>query len=260
MSSRDLSARDSAVGSGDDGRVSPWLDEVRSWISRQTEPATAHGTRPVERGNSTGIEKENTPEVKVGHKDMPKDSRGIETVSVADNFSPAYRSALVRSRDVDTVSVADNFNRKAGVGINISNALEAPNEGDWGVVLQSKYFQAIKEAEFSNVRLPVNWAAHSLKDYPYTVDPKFFARIDWAIKEARANGLEIILNMQNYDDLVNDPDGNDGKNSKRFVDIWKQIAEHYSDQPKDLAFELYNEPAINIDAKKWNLNITRKHS
>src|SRR5262245_44877093 len=37
-------------------------------------------------------------------------------------------------------------NKKLGRGINLGNALEAPREGEWGVILKAGYFKAIKEA------------------------------------------------------------------------------------------------------------------
>src|SRR5262249_17539398 len=76
---------------------------------------------------------------------------------------------------------AQAANKKLGRGINLGNALEAPKEGDWGVTLKAEYFRAIKAAGFDTVRLPVNWAAHAGAEAPYTIDPAFAARVDWAV-------------------------------------------------------------------------------
>src|SRR5574342_67423 len=51
-------------------------------------------------------------------------------------------------------------NAKLGRGVNFGNALEAPNEGDWGVTLKSEYFDLIKNAGFNSVRLPISWSTH----------------------------------------------------------------------------------------------------
>src|SRR5215470_807883 len=72
-------------------------------------------------------------------------------------------------------------NQKLGRGMNLGNALEAPKEGAWGVILQPGYFRAIREAGFDTVRLPVCWSAHALPDAPYTIDAAFAERVDWAI-------------------------------------------------------------------------------
>jgi len=145
------------------------------------------------------------------------------------------------------------FNRSLGRGINLGNALDAPKEGDWGVVLQADYFKLIKEAGFNHIRLPVRWSAHAEAAAPYTIDPAFFDRVDWAIKHARANGLRVVLNMHHYEALEDSPDGE----SERFVSLWRQIAQHYSGEPEDLAFEIYNEPARKMDADKWNILFAR---
>src|SRR5438270_10536777 len=85
-------------------------------------------------------------------------------------------------------------NKKLGRGINFGNALEAPKEGEWGVTLKAEYFQAIKKAGFDSVRLPLKWSAHAKAGAPYTIDPKFAERVDWAIDQAIANKLNIIVN------------------------------------------------------------------
>lgn len=46
-------------------------------------------------------------------------------------------------------------NAKLGRGVNFGNALEAPNEGEWGVTLKSEYFDLIKNAGFTSVRIPI---------------------------------------------------------------------------------------------------------
>jgi endoglucanase len=133
-------------------------------------------------------------------------------------------------------------------GINLGNALEAPREGDWGVTLKEEYFARIKAAGFHNVRIPVRWSAHAAREAPYTIEPEFLARVDWAVREALKNGLVPVVNMHNYDELCKDPDGN----RVRFVAIWGQLAEHYRAFPPELILELFNEPNGKLDAAHWN--------
>ena len=143
---------------------------------------------------------------------------------------------------------ANQFNQKMGSGINLGNALDAPKEGEWGVVLQADYFALIKSAGFSHVRVPIRWSAHAGSDAPYTIEPEFFQRVDWVVKQSRANGLKMVLNMHHYDEFENDPDAH----SKRFLAMWHQIAEHFSGEGDDVSFEPYNEPSQKIDAPRWN--------
>jgi endoglucanase len=137
---------------------------------------------------------------------------------------------------------------RLGRGINLGNALEAPHEGDWGVTLKAEYFSKIKAAGFQNVRIPVRWSAHAAREAPYTIEPKFFARVDWAVHEALKNQLMPVLNMHHYGEIYKDPDGN----RRRFSGLWQQIAEHYRAFPPELILELLNEPNGKLDAAHWN--------
>jgi endoglucanase len=148
---------------------------------------------------------------------------------------------------------AGEANKKLGRGINLGNALEAPKEGAWGVTLKPEYFQAIKEAGFDTVRLPVKWSAHAGADAPYTIDRAFAERVDWAIDQALANKLNIIVNVHHYDEMDADPD----KHLARLIGLWEQLAARYKDRPAGVYFELLNEPHGKLSAEKWNPAIPR---
>lgn len=143
--------------------------------------------------------------------------------------------------------------KRLGRGINLGNALDAPNEGEWGVTLKSEYFQAIKEAGFDTVRLPVKWSNHALNLTPYTIDPKFAARVDWAVDQALANKLNIIINVHHFDQMDAAPDDN----LPRLVALWEQIAQRYKDRPTSVYFELFNEPHEKFTEAKWNAAIPK---
>jgi endoglucanase len=139
-------------------------------------------------------------------------------------------------------------NARLGRGINLGNALEAPKEGDWGVTLQADYFKTIKEAGFATVRLPVKWSAHAAAEAPYTIDAKFAERVDWAIDQALANKLNVIVDFHHYDEMNADPDGH----LPRLEGLWEQIAARYKDRPRGVYFEVYNEPNGKLVGAKWN--------
>jgi endoglucanase len=144
---------------------------------------------------------------------------------------------------------AFKINKLLGKGVNLGNALEAPNEGEWGVVLKEEYFSIIKQAGFNSIRLPVRWSAHALAEKPYTINPEFFKRVDWAVNCAIKNDLYVMLNIQRYDPLTDDPNN---YHFERFVGLWEQIAEHYKDYPDYLLLELYNEPYMALTPELWN--------
>jgi endoglucanase len=142
------------------------------------------------------------------------------------------------------------LNKRLGRGVNFSNALEAPSEGVWGMVLESSFFDLVKEAGFDTIRLPVSWTAHATEEAPYTIDAEFMARVQWAVDEATARGLNIIVNVHHYDELNKDPIAEE----TRYLAIWQQIATHFKDYPNTVYFELLNEPhdAFNGSAMLWN--------
>jgi endoglucanase len=132
--------------------------------------------------------------------------------------------------------------------INLGNALDAPKEGEWGVVLQENHFKLAKSGGFDHVRLPVRFSAHAAAAAPYTIDETFFKRVDWAIAQALGQGLAVILDVHHYNELMEDPDAH----VERLLGFWKQIAERYQKQPEGLIFEIVNEPNKKLDVPKLN--------
>lgn len=153
----------------------------------------------------------------------------------------------VKNDAPDTVNVFEQ-NARIGRAINFGNALEAPNEGDWGVTLQEEYFKAIQQAGFQAVRIPIRWSAHAQAEAPYTIDSEFFNRVNWAIGRARANQLAVIINIHHYEEIFSQPQ----QQKTRFLSLWKQIATRYKDYPDDLLFEVLNEPHDQLDESLWN--------
>lgn len=163
---------------------------------------------------------------------------------------PPSATAAQSSSAASTTGALDPFtiNQSLGRGINMGNALEATYEGEWGMTLEEEYFQLIAAAGFTNVRIPIRWTAHAEETAPYTIDPAFLARVDWAIAQALANHLSPIINMHHYDEIMQEPDAH----RERFLAIWRQLATHYQEQPDNVIFELLNEPNSNLLAAQWN--------
>ena len=138
--------------------------------------------------------------------------------------------------------------RRLGRGVNLGNALEAPTEGEWGMVLQEEYFRLIAEAGFDTIRVPIRWSAHALETEPYTVDAVFFERVDWVIENGLANGLNVVINMHHYEEIFKQPRAH----AERFIAIWQQIAMRYKDLPDSVYFEPLNEPHDKLNDTIWS--------
>jgi endoglucanase len=146
---------------------------------------------------------------------------------------------------------AFEINRRIGRGVNFGNALEAPAEGEWGVTLEEEYFQLVKDAGFTAIRLPVRWNTHSLPASPYTIDRSFFERVDWAVENALSRGMILILDFHHFTDYMECA----ACQRERLLALWEQIADHYREYPPELVFELLNEPTDAIPADQWNADL-----
>ena len=132
-------------------------------------------------------------------------------------------------------------------GINLGNRLDAPNEGDWGGVIEAEDFPFIAQRGFDHVRIPIRFSGHALAESPYTIDAAFFSRVDTVLDQAAAAKLAVVVDMHAYDELASDAAGQ----RDRFVALWTQIAARYETRPDIVAFELLNEPYSQLDTT-WN--------
>lgn len=138
--------------------------------------------------------------------------------------------------------------KQLGRGVNLGNALEAPVEGQWGVTLEESYFKTIKDAGFETVRVPIKWSGHADANAPYAIEAAFFDRIDWVLGQALKQGLNVVLDMHNYDEF----NANADEQESRFLALWKQISARYKELPGNVYYELANEPNSSLTWSKWN--------
>ncbi len=217
------SASSAVIGAGEAGTVSL---ELGTWHGR---PATAFDPRQV-----TGIR------ILVERPEAPLsfDVGAIEIVQVdRRRFDELAGSPVFR-----------RLQRPFGRGINLGNALDAPREGAWGFRLEAWHFEAIAKAGFDFVRIPIRWSAHTKTSPPYTIDPRFAERVDWAIEQATKHGLAALINVHHFDEIMERPQ----QERARFLAIWKQLAERYRHAPDSVSFELLNEPHGKMSAEFWN--------
>ena len=167
---------------------------------------------------------------------------------------PTVTPTLPAPTLVPNADIPDRFEqaRCLGRGVNMGNALEAPVEGEWGMIIQEEYFALIHQAGFDTVRVPVRWSAHAEDTAPFTIDPTFFQRIDWVIDQAMKQELNVVINMHHYNELFDTPSAHQA----RFIGIWKAIASRYKDEPAQLYFELLNEPHGNLTKERWESLMT----
>jgi endoglucanase len=102
---------------------------------------------------------------------------------------------------------------------------------------QNEHFKLIRDAGFSNVRINLHPFQYGRADAGGTINPTWFETLDWAVQQARANKLMVILDLHEFTAMGRDPE----QNRERFLAMWRQIAEHYKDEPNGkLTPELWN--------------------
>ena len=123
--------------------------------------------------------------------------------------------------------------------VNLDQALEAPNEGDWGFIISRDNIRWIAAQGFDTIRLPVRFNAH----WDGQIDPAFLRRVDEVIGWASDDGLQVILDLHHFEELMADP----AAHASTFTAIWTELSTHYAGHDANLIFELLNEPTGNLD-------------
>jgi endoglucanase len=160
-----------------------------------------------------------------------KPSNPPDMQRLTERDSPAYRGAKLFMR-----------------GVNLGNYLEAPPGQNRGVSVLADEFALMRAEGFDHVRVPVGWHHYAGPAPDFTLSPEIFARADFAVTNALANHLAVMINIHHFDELDRDPAGS----TDEFLKIWQQIAAHYRDFPGQLAFELDNEPHDNANTAAMN--------
>jgi len=113
---------------------------------------------------------------------------------------------------------------------------------------QAEHFRLIHEAGFSHVRINLHPFRYGRAGETHRISDAWFQTLDWAIEQALANKLMVVLDFHEFNIMGRDPLGN----KERFLAMWTQIAERYKDRPNEVLFEVLNEPHGNLTAELWN--------
>lgn len=138
-------------------------------------------------------------------------------------------------------------------GINFGDAMDAPNEGDWGWSLSASDFKTVREAGFDHVRVPMRISSHADPRPPYAIQGRFLKRIDWVIDQALSNDLAVIIDMHHYQPMMAAPRAH----ADRLVGLWHNLAVRYRGLPRAVVYEILNEPTDKLTAEVWNPILAR---
>ena len=174
----------------------------------------------------------------------PVPKREIAVTSQANNVTAPQPAPQIQSM-TKPVSATPFKVRRC---MNMGNALEADNEGDWGYKITAQDLRVVAEAGFDTVRIPIRWDAHTAHRAPYTIDAAFMARINTVVRDAQSVGLGVIIDVHHYENLMARP----AREQARFLAIWGQIARNFTDAPDTVYFEALNEPTLQLSNAQVN--------
>jgi endoglucanase len=138
-------------------------------------------------------------------------------------------------------------NERLGRGVNIIGWDALWQDRERGQ-FKNEHFKLIHEAGFSHVRVNLHPLRDGKPDAQGNLRKEFFSTLDWAIDQALANRLLVILDYHN--DLAISPDPA-GKKSE-FLASWTALADHCQRRPPEVLFEILNEPAPKFTHESWS--------
>ena len=160
-------------------------------------------------------------------------------------LSPSLSSA----QDAPAVVAPDAFeqNKRLGRGVNVIG-YDPLWKDKAKARFQEEHFRLIREAGFNHVRINLHPFRDSRSDAGNAIPEDYFKKLDWAIEHALANKLSVIIDFHEFNAMARDPAGL----KERFLGAWTRIAERYKDQPRDVLFEILNEPNGKLTPELWN--------
>ena len=177
--------------------------------------------------------------------------------------------AAVPEINLTTKNVPDTeglaFTRAMGVGWNLGNTFDATG-GSWvknemdiesawcGVKTSEEVIQAVAEAGFHTIRIPVSW--HDHVDEKFNISEQWLDRVAQVVDWAYGRGLYVIINIHHdCEPGFYYPSQAQLETSKAYVTaIWMQVANKFRDYDEHLIFENLNEPRLKDTAYEWQCN------
>ena len=87
---------------------------------------------------------------------------------------------------------------------------------------RAEHFALIREAGFNHVRINLHPFRDAGSKESRKISDSYWQTLDWAVEQALANKLLVILDFHEFTEMARDPEAK----KDRFLAMWKQIAEH----------------------------------
>ncbi len=142
---------------------------------------------------------------------------------------------------------AFDVNRRLGRGVNIIGYDPIWRFRERGR-FKGEYFAMLKEAGFNTVRINLHPFRHMDAERGFALRDSWWEVLDWAVERALAAKLMVILDMHEFGAMGTAPE----ENKEKFLSFWRQVSERLQDAPREVVFELLNEPSRGLTAEMWN--------
>ena len=165
---------------------------------------------------------------------------------------------------------AREWNRQVTAGWNLGNQLECPAPGQdvesvsfscpanhmqaetaWGnPQITQQTLQAVKNAGFNAVRIPVRWQCHIPNAETMTINADWMQRVKEVVGYALDLGMKVIINTHHDKWLESRPTNYyKDTNNQKLALLWTNIANAFKDYDYNLAFAGTNEVHV---PNNWN--------
>src|SRR5262245_24491487 len=138
-------------------------------------------------------------------------------------------------------------NRRLGRGVNVLGYDPIWRDRQHGR-FQVKYFALLKQAGFQTIRDNLHPFAHMSSTNNWQLPSEWIQTLNWILVNADNQGLNTILDLNEYGAMGDNPATNDVK----FLAFWRQMSQNYWAAPPSVFFEILNEPSRKLTPELWN--------
>ncbi|MCL2126931.1 MAG: cellulase family glycosylhydrolase [Treponema sp.] len=191
----------------------------------------------------------------------------VKAVSTADPGKSGTAAVTISGGDIGAAALVRNIK----LGWNLGNTLDTVNlfwldedapvsqlETAWGNPVATKAnIDAVKNAGFNAIRIPVSWSKCADSDFNIRAD--WMERVTEVVNYAVSNDMYILLNTHHDEDIFKFTNANAAESKKAFQKIWEQIAVNFRDFDEKLIFEALNEPRTIGSAAEWTGGTSEEH-
>ncbi len=176
-------------------------------------------------------------------------------------ISPAHAMVLTSaSPDTLTGKTSTEIVAMMNLGYNIGNTFDSTggtlekHETMWGnPKVTQEFVDAVYDAGFNTIRIPITWMDFISKDGTYTINPDYLARVKEVVDYCYNDGFFVIINAH-HESWINrkDLDTAYPEVAVELNALWTQIATYFADYDQHLIFEGMNEPRMVGTGVEWN--------